>query len=121
MDFRNFSDWIDRLRELSKKYPILVEGKNDVRALRRYGIDNVIPLSGKRFSDIPDILEFSSEGAILLYDLDPHGERINRKVKDLIRSQGFKAIEDFREYLREAGIIHIEELSEAGYGKTESS
>ncbi|WP_457600380.1 toprim domain-containing protein [Hydrogenivirga sp.] len=121
MVFKDFSDWVRRLRDLSLKYPVLVEGKNDLRALRRYGIRNVVPLSGKRFADIPDLIEPVSEGAILLYDLDPHGERINRKVKDLLSSQGFVVIEDFREYLREAGIIHIEELAEVRYGKDKNS
>ncbi len=117
MDFRSLSEWANKLRELSHRYPVLVEGKNDVRALRKYGIKNVITLSGKRFADLPDLIETRSEGAILLYDLDPHGERINRKVKELLSSQGFLVIEDFREYLREAGIIHIEELAEGRHGK----
>ena len=121
MGFKDLKEWLSRLRELSESYPVLVEGKNDVRALKRYGVHNVIPLSGKRFADIPDLLERTSDGAILLYDLDPHGERINSKVRGLLRSQGFKVIEDFREYLREAGIIHIEELAEVRHGKTEGS
>jgi len=104
MEFKSFSDWIKKLsdwikklEETSREYTILVEGKNDVKALRKFGIRNVIDLSGKRFSDIPDILEGKSGGAILLYDLDPHGERINQKIKDILISQGFTVIEDFRE------------------------
>ena len=117
MDFKDFSDWVKSLKEVSQSYPILVEGKRDVRALKRFGIKNVISLSGRRFADIPDLLEGRAEGVVLLFDLDPHGERINRKISRLLRSQGFLAIEDFREYLREAGIIHIEELGEYGKGK----
>ena len=116
MDFKSFSDWVRSLREASKIYPVLVEGKNDVAALRRFGIKNVISLSGKRFTDIPDLLEGRSEGAILLFDLDSHGERINRRISELLRSQGFLALEEYREYLRGAGIIHIEELGEHGKG-----
>ncbi len=113
MDFKSLPDWLGKLREHSKRYPVLVEGKRDEEALKRYRIRNIISLSGKRFADLPDILEGRWEGAILLYDLDEHGERINRKVGELLRSQGFEVIEDFREYLREAGIIHIEELPKA--------
>ncbi|MDQ7082515.1 MAG: toprim domain-containing protein [Aquificota bacterium] len=113
MDFKSLPDWLGKLREHSEVYPVLVEGKRDVGALRKYGIKNIIPLSGKRFADLPDILEDRWEGAILLYDLDEQGERINRRVGELLRSQGFRVIEDFREYLREAGIIHIEELPKA--------
>ncbi len=117
MDFKDLSDWLRKLREISEKYPVLVEGRNDLRALKRHGIKNVITLSGKRFADIPDIVEKVAEGAVLLYDLDPSGERINSRIKDLLASQGFVVIEDFREYLREAGIIHIESLSEVKHGK----
>jgi len=117
MEFESLSDWIRSLKEVSKDYPVLVEGKRDVEALRKFGIRNVISLSGKRFSDIPDLLENEAEGAVLLFDLDPQGERIKAKISKLLRSQGFLVIEDFREYLREAGIIHIEELGEHGKGK----
>ncbi len=117
MAFKGFSRWIRSLRETSENYPVLVEGKRDVSALRKFGIRNVISLSGRRFADIPDLLEGKTEGAVLLFDLDPHGERINEKISKLLRSQGFIVIEDFREELREAGIIHIEELGEYGKGK----
>ncbi|NPA42267.1 MAG: toprim domain-containing protein [Aquificae bacterium] len=115
--FKDLTDWKKKLREFSQSYAVLVEGKMDAKALRRFGVKNIVSLAGKRFSDIPDILEGNFEGAILLYDLDPHGERINRKIKTLLTSQGFKVLEDFREYLREAGIIHIEDLSEVGNGQ----
>ena len=117
MVFKSFSEWVRALRETSRSYPVLVEGKRDVQALRRLGIRNVISLSGRRFADIPDLLEGKFEGAVLLFDLDPQGERINEKISKLLRSQGFLVIEDFREYLRGAGIIHIEELLEYGKGQ----
>ncbi len=117
MKFKDLSDWIKKLREESRRFPVLVEGKRDREALRRYGVFNVLDLSGKRFADIPDLLEGSSDTVILLYDLDPHGERINKKIKDLLTSQGFKVIEDFREFLRCKGIIHIEEIGEYEEGK----
>jgi 5S rRNA maturation endonuclease (ribonuclease M5) len=121
MGFKDFREWISKLRETSERYPVLVEGKRDVRALKRLGIRNVVSLAGKRYADIPDILEGRSEGAVLLYDLDPHGERINRKIRELLRSQGFHVIEEFREYLRDAGIIHIEKLTEVRDGQAEDS
>ncbi len=121
MEFKNFSDWLGKLRSLSEELAVIVEGKNDLRALSRYGVKNVITLSGKRFSDIPDLLEGRFRGAVLLLDLDPKGERMNRKLGELLTSQGFLVNEDFREYLRQAGIIHIEELAEAGNGKDQGS
>ncbi len=117
MTFRSMADWLSKLREVSERYPVLVEGKRDVRTLNRLGIRNVIPLSGRRYADVVDLLETRAPGAVLLYDLDPHGERISRRMKELLRSQGFVVLEEFREYLRGKGIIHIEDLSEVGDGK----
>ncbi len=116
MKFRDFSHWKKKLRDMSRTYAVLVEGKRDLQALRRMGVSNIIPLAGKRVAEIPDLLEGKFEGAILLYDLDAHGERINRKVKELLSSQGFHTFEDFREFLRTEGIIHIEELSGKRHG-----
>jgi len=73
--FRDFSDWLKRLKEASSRYPVLVEGRRDAEALKRFGVRNVITLAGRRFADIADFIESRSEGAILLYDLDPHGEK----------------------------------------------
>ena len=111
MEFDDLKDWAEKLKDLSQTYPVLVEGKRDRDALLRLGISNVITLGGKRIADLPDILEGSWRGAILLYDLDKQGDRIEEKVKRVLRDQGFHVIEVFREYLREVGIIHIEELS----------
>ena len=110
MEFKNLQDWAKKLKNLSRDYPVLVEGKRDKEALIRIGVSNVLTLGGRRIADLPDLLEGNSQGAILLYDLDKQGERIGNKVREILISQGFQVIEVFREYLREAGIIHIEEL-----------
>jgi len=106
-------DWLRRLREASKTRAVLVEGKRDRQALLRYGIKNVFTLEGKRFADLPELLEGFSE-VILLFDLDSHGERINSKVKALLTSQGYILIEDFREELRSLGIKFVEDIDGKG-------
>ena len=116
MSFKNLSQWAKSLRDISQDFPVLVEGKRDREALNRLGVKNVITLAGKRLADIPDLLESHYGGAVLLYDLDAKGEDINEKVKELLLSQGFLVIEEFREYLREVGIIHIEELKGKSHG-----
>ncbi len=121
MEFRCFKDWLEELKKISKIYPVLVEGKRDVEALKRLGVTNTIDLSGKRYADIVDILEKKAQGAVILYDLDPHGERISKKISELLRSQGFKVFLDFRDYLKEKGIIHIEDLYRLSYGKDRNS
>ncbi len=110
MEFKNFGDWLRKLKETSEDFVILVEGKRDVLALRKYGIRNIMDLSGKRFADIPDIIEGKYKGAVLLFDLDDRGERINSNIGNILRSQGFEVIEDFREYLKKIGIENVEDL-----------
>ncbi len=117
MSFKDLSEWFRKLREVSETYPVLVEGRRDAQALKRFGVRNVITLSGKRFADVADLLEERAEGVVLLCDLDPQGERISARIGQLLRSQGFLVFEEFREYLREKGIIHIEDLTEVRYGK----
>ncbi len=114
MEFRNLNDWIKKLKEIQSEAIILVEGKNDKKALAKFSIKNVLDLSGKRYADLVDLLEGKTEKVVLLFDLDPHGERINEKVKELLTSQGFEVIEDFRNFLRKLNIIHIEDLDGKG-------
>lgn len=102
-------EWLQKLREASKTRAVLVEGKRDKQALLRHGVKNIFTLEGKRFSDLPELLEGFSE-VILLFDLDKHGERINSKVKALLSSQGYILIEDLREELRRLGIMFVEEI-----------
>ncbi|MFN7064604.1 MAG: toprim domain-containing protein [Aquificaceae bacterium] len=103
-------DWVKKLKETSKGRAVLVEGKRDKQALSRFGIKNIFTLEGKRFSDLPDLLEGYSE-VILLFDLDKEGERIKEKVKALLEPQGYILIEDFREDLRRMGVFYVEDIN----------
>ncbi|ADO44653.1 TOPRIM domain protein [Hydrogenobacter thermophilus TK-6] len=105
------SAFVRDLREASKDRAVLVEGKKDRESLIKLGIKNVFTLGGKRFADLPDMLEDFSE-VILLFDLDKHGERINRKVRDILSTQGYILIEDFRERMRGLNLLFVEELYE---------
>jgi len=110
-DFKDFKEWLKELKKESRGAIILVEGKNDKRALNKFSIENILDLSGKRFSDIPDLLEGKWKKVVLLFDLDPHGERINQKIKELLSSQGFIVEEKFRNFLKKLNIIHIEDIN----------
>ncbi len=112
--FKDFKEWVRELRRRSREFIVLVEGKRDILALRKYGIRNIMDLSGKRFADIPDMLEGKTRGVILLFDLDDAGERINSNMKEILSSQGFEVDEDFREYLREMGVENVEDIKEYG-------
>ena len=80
---------LERLEQKSAKgIPIVVEGKNDVDALRRLGITGNLVLaksSGKSFFDVQDEIEQTSKREIiLLFDFDRRGkEWTNRLAKCL--------------------------------------
>lgn len=105
-------DWFERLRQASKDSAVLVEGKRDRQVLERFGVKNVYTLEGKRFTDLPDLLE-GFQKVVLLFDLDKKGETIKEKVKNILEKQGYILIEEFREELRRTGILCVEDL----YGK----
>ena len=70
---------LDRLEQKSAKgIPIVVEGKNDVEALRRLGVSGELVLaktSGKSFFDVQDEIEQTSkQEIILLFDFDRRGK-----------------------------------------------
>ncbi|WP_448587576.1 toprim domain-containing protein [Thermocrinis sp.] len=100
------------LDELKKqKAVIIVEGKRDKEALKKLGISNVITIGGKRLSDLADILEGQTQ-VIPLFDLDTHGERIHKKVVEILSSQGYILKSEYRDKLREFGVIYVEDLYE---------
>jgi 5S rRNA maturation endonuclease (ribonuclease M5) len=105
------SELLDKLRELSKTAVVVVEGKRDKEALKKLGIENVITIAGKRLTDLADILEGTPQ-VIPLFDLDEHGERIHKKVVAILSSQGYILIDEFREKLKEFGVICVEDLYE---------
>ncbi|MCS7262559.1 MAG: toprim domain-containing protein [Aquificaceae bacterium] len=101
--------WIEKLREFSQEGAVLVEGKRDRQALQRYHIKHLFTLEGKRLSDLPELLE-GFEKVALLFDLDPQGEKIKSKVKQILTKQGYILTEEFREELRALGITFVEEI-----------
>ncbi|MCW4022660.1 MAG: toprim domain-containing protein [archaeon] len=76
---------LDRLEQKSAKgIPIVVEGKNDVEALRRLGISGELVLaktSGKSFFDVQDEIEQTSKREIiLLFDFDRRGKEWTNRL-----------------------------------------
>ena len=76
---------LDRLQQKSYKgVPIVVEGKNDVSALRRLGICGELVLaktSGKSFFDVQDEIEkTSNREIILLFDFDRRGKEWTNRL-----------------------------------------
>ncbi|NPB06154.1 MAG: toprim domain-containing protein [Aquificae bacterium] len=111
---KSLKEWAQALRAASADAVVLVEGKNDKKALERLFVRNVYTLAGRRLTDLPDFLEKKARKVILLFDLDREGEEITRKVREILEAEGFEVDEKFRKALRDLHIIYIEEIHGEG-------
>jgi len=84
---------LEALSEINKTIPVIVEGKNDVIALKKLGLSGEI-LTLHRGTTIYDFCEEIAEKfprVVLLTDWDEKGEILHRALSDNLRGQ----IEDF--------------------------
>jgi 5S rRNA maturation endonuclease (ribonuclease M5) len=85
-------DNVKELRELSLEMPVIVEGKNDERSLRKVGVCGDI-LKVKTNHSLFEFCELVSHGykeVILFTDLDSAGKRIGKIVKKYLTDKGVK-------------------------------
>ena len=105
-----FSEFLNSLRKKSQSVPVIVEGKNDVATLKRFGIKNIIPISGKNYFDLLEEIPEDTTEVVLLTDVDKQGEKIFKTLKKILESQGLKVDGFFRKYLKRLGIEEVEQL-----------
>lgn len=89
---------MEDLREASREAPILVEGKNDVRALRRLRCEGEI-LSLNSGSPIFTLCEQVARGhraAIILTDWDRRGGQLCRLLREGLAANGVRFDVDLR-------------------------
>jgi 5S rRNA maturation endonuclease (ribonuclease M5) len=94
--------------ESAKGTPILVEGKKDVEALRKLGIEGPVisvKTGGKSFLDVVCELEKSKTSRLILFlDFDRRGKEGTRKLKQNLEKAKIKTdIEFWRALSRLAG------------------
>ena len=81
---------LERLhRKADEGIPILVEGRNDRRALKRLGIQGEIVAvknSGKVLADLLD--EVPGSRAVLFVDFDDEGVTLGRTIKEHLEERG---------------------------------
>jgi len=111
MSFSSLKNWVERLIIVSKgdNVVVLVEGKNDVKKLSSYGVENLYPIRGRKFYDIVEDLEFCNH-CIILVDLDKQGEKIFKKIKFMLEREGIPVDTSFRDYLKTQPYEEIENL-----------
>lgn len=98
---------------------VIVEGKNDERALREFGLRTAVykfrssGLSEKEFID--DVAEnFRGLSVVILLDFDDKGRRMADHISRELEERGVKVQHYFRRALKELlvkeGIRHLEEI-----------
>lgn len=92
MSFRRLSSILEELKICAEKgIPILIEGKNDERALQELGIDgNFLKVSGSGFKlfEIAEMAALSSSKVIILTDFDKKGNELAKRLSEDIQSLG---------------------------------
>jgi 5S rRNA maturation endonuclease (ribonuclease M5) len=87
-----------------KPAPVLVEGRNDERALRRLGIEaEVVRVSGngRSLAETAERLSRRYDVALVLTDWDAEGDALKSKLKTLLESHGVAPRTSHRKRLRD--------------------
>ena len=104
-----FHSWIDNLKNASETSIILVEGKNDKKALESFKIKNVYCLRGAIFQTVEFIASKNKE-CILLVDLDAEGRKLHARLLTDLQANGVKVNTRFRKLLFATKIRNIEAI-----------
>ncbi|HLC20128.1 MAG TPA: toprim domain-containing protein [Candidatus Nanoarchaeia archaeon] len=93
---------------IERDIPVVVEGKKDARALRSFGVKNIVEMD--TCFKVVDRLENEKEVSILV-DLDREGKKMYAKLNDAFSRRGVKVNNKLRHFLfRETKIRQIEGL-----------
>lgn len=104
-----FRSWIENLKTASETKVILVEGKNDKKALESFEIKNVYSLRGALFQTVEKIASLGKD-CILLMDLDAEGRKLHAKLLTGLQANGVKVNNKFRKLLFATKIRTIETI-----------
>ncbi|MFP4000663.1 MAG: toprim domain-containing protein [Thermoplasmata archaeon] len=91
-------DIIEEIKNEDKDIPIIVEGKNDVKALKDLGIERKIVKikKGKSIIRIIEGLRRKYEKVIILTDWDPTGRKLCYDIKKACQSNDIEYDLDYR-------------------------
>jgi 5S rRNA maturation endonuclease (ribonuclease M5) len=104
-DVQEFLDLCEKVQ--SKNPLIVVEGKNDKKALKNLGFLDIITLATPLYKIIEIIGE---REVVILTDFDSKGIELYKKIKSGCSQRGIKIDNSIRFYLRKSDLIHIEGL-----------
>jgi len=104
-------DILDHLQALEENgILVIVEGREDKRALQHFGLSSILVFYTKPFYKIMETIQEQEEIAILT-DLDQQGRKLYMRIKDECSRKGVKFNNELRHFLfRETSLRHIEGL-----------
>lgn len=94
----------------SKKQLIIVEGKNDKKALERFGCENIITIDKPLFKIVEEVEEKNVDEIIILTDLDSYGKKLYKYFYDELNKRGIRVDNKLRQMLSFTNINQIEGL-----------
>jgi 5S rRNA maturation endonuclease (ribonuclease M5) len=96
--YENIIEELEDLRELSKDTPVVVEGKNDEKALRSLGIEGeVFHISaGTPFYELCEKIADKYKDVILFTDTDQEGQKLAKRFKGHMSQAGVRVNDRFR-------------------------
>lgn len=96
--YENIIEELEDLREASVEIPVVVEGKNDEKALRRLGIEGEIfhISTGTPFYEFCEEIARKYRDVILFTDTDAEGQKLARRFKSRMSQMGVRVNDRFR-------------------------
>ena len=90
--------------------PVIVEGKNDVSALRGLGVENIVPINtGGSLLDVVESLK-DFDRVVILTDFDQAGKILRKKLLELFGHYGIHESRRPRELFARLRLSHVEGL-----------
>jgi 5S rRNA maturation endonuclease (ribonuclease M5) len=88
----------------------IVEGKNDKRALERFGFSNILTLNKALFKVVEEVEAENAEEVIILTDLDAYGKKLYHYFFHECNKRGIKVNNQLRQILHFSELRQIEGL-----------
>jgi len=89
-----------------EEIPVIVEGRNDKKALRELGIEHIFTLNKPLYKIIE---ELPGKEVVILTDFDAKGKQLYKKINHECSQRGFRVNNTLRLFLiRNTTLSHIE-------------
>ena len=102
---------LDLFKQIQEeRIPIIVEGKNDVKALKELGFEFFYTLRKPIYKIMEELHKQNIKQIIILTDFDVKGKELYKKIKSECSQRGIRIFTKLRSELRKTDVVHIEGL-----------